>query len=186
VERGYAGAPPGEVSGVGFQVLRGVVMSNVVGEGAACLCGSLRREEGAQSISAKTAYGDNVTIMNSISKRKMALLARDLLEISRGPGRSPGPILLEVDHILRPLEIPGLVSYPPIIPGVWPISRGYGPDRLCKLDMEQHGKWVVYGADGLGDNFLITLVLSCTRMRPKLHLPALGHAQASRITGIMA
>jgi hypothetical protein len=27
VERGYAGAPPGEVSGVAFQVLKGVVMS---------------------------------------------------------------------------------------------------------------------------------------------------------------
>ncbi len=34
-------------------------------------------------------------------------------------------------------------------------------DRLCKLDMEQHCKWIVHGlgADGLGGK-------GCTRMRP--------------------
>jgi hypothetical protein len=45
-------------------------------------------------------------------------------------------------------------------------------DRLCKLDMEQaagHCKWIVYGTDGLGGR-------GRTRMRPKLHLPVVGHA----------
>jgi hypothetical protein len=50
--------------------------------------------------------------------------------------------------------------------------------RVCKLDMEQHYKWMVHGADGLRGR-------GCTRMRPKLHLPALGHA-AFRVTGVLA
>jgi hypothetical protein len=41
-------------------------------------------------------------------------------------------------------------------------------NRLCKLDMEQHCKWIVHGAAGLRGK-------GCTRMRPKLHLPVLGH-----------
>ena len=40
--------------------------------------------------------------------------------------------------------------------------------------MEQHCKWIVNGTGGKG----------CTRMRPKLHLPVLGHA--FRVTGVMA
>jgi hypothetical protein len=40
-------------------------------------------------INCSTVMVTMATIMNSISKRKMALLARDLLEISRGPGRCP-------------------------------------------------------------------------------------------------
>ena len=47
-------------------------------------------------------------------------------------------------------------------------------DRLRKLDMVQHCKWIAYGLGGKG----------CTSMRPKLHLPVLGHA--FRITGFMA
>jgi hypothetical protein len=47
---------------------------------------------------------------------------------------------------------------------------------LCKLDMEQHCNWIVYGTDGLGGK-------GCKRMRPKLHLPVLGHA--FRITRFM-
>jgi hypothetical protein len=45
------------------------------------------------------------------------------------------------------------------------------------FDLEQHYKWIVYGSDGLGGK-------GCTRMRPKLQLPALRHA--FRITGFMA
>ena len=33
--------------------------------------------------------------------------------------------------------------------------------RLCKLDLEQHCKWIVYGSDGLGGK-------GCTRMRPEV------------------
>jgi uncharacterized metal-binding protein len=50
-------------------------------------------------------------------------------------------------------------------------------DRVCKLDMEQHCKWISSWIRWLGGK-------GCTRMRPKLHLPILGHA--FRITGIMA
>jgi hypothetical protein len=52
-------------------------------------------------------------------------------------------------------------------------------DRLRKLDMVQHCKWIAYGTDGLGGK-------GCTRMRPtrKLHLPVLGHA--FRVTGVLA
>ena len=39
----------------------------------------------------------------------------------------------------------------------------------CKLDMEQHCDWIVRGTVGLRGK-------GCTRMRPKLHLPVLGHA----------
>ena len=50
-------------------------------------------------------------------------------------------------------------------------------DRLRKLDMVQHCKWIACGTDGLGGK-------GCTCMRPKLHLPVLGHA--FRVTGFMA
>ncbi len=51
-------------------------------------------------------------------------------------------------------------------------------DRLRKLDMVQHCKWIAHGTDGLGGK-------GCTRMRPKLHLrPVLGHA--FRVYGVMA
>ena len=40
-------------------------------------------------------------------------------------------------------------------------------DRLRKLDVVQHCKWIAYGTDGLGGK-------GCTRMCPKLHLPVLG------------
>jgi hypothetical protein len=52
-------------------------------------------------------------------------------------------------------------------------------DRLLvrKLDMVQHCNWIACGSDGLGGK-------GCTRMRPKLHLPVLGHA--FRVTGFMA
>ena len=40
---------------------------------------------------------------------------------------------------------------------------------LSKLDLEQHRKWIVHGTAGLRGK-------GCTRMRPKLHLPVLGHA----------
>ncbi len=50
-------------------------------------------------------------------------------------------------------------------------------DRLRKLDMVQHCKWIAYGTDGSGGK-------GCTRMRPKLHLPVLGHA--FRVIGVMA
>ncbi len=46
-------------------------------------------------------------------------------------------------------------------------------DRLCKLDMEQHCKWMVYGPDGFK---------GCTRMRTEV--AQLGHA--FRITGFVA
>ncbi len=53
-----------------------------------------------------------------------------------------------------------------------------GPlDRLRKLDMVQHCKWIACGTDGLGGR-------GCTSMRPKLHLPVLGYA--FRVTGFMA
>ena len=39
---------------------------------------------------------------------------------------------------------------------------------LCKLDMEQHCKWIVHGTASVRGK-------DCTRMRPKLHLPVLGH-----------
>jgi hypothetical protein len=57
------------------------------------------------------------------------------------------------------------------------LSASGALDRLCKLGMEQHCKWKVYGTDSLGGK-------GCTRMRPKLHLPVLGHA--FRVTGVMA
>ncbi len=42
-------------------------------------------------------------------------------------------------------------------------------DRLRKLDMVQHCKWIAYGTDGLGGK-------GCTRMRPNLKLhPGRGH-----------
>ena len=46
------------------------------------------------------------------------------------------------------------------------LSASGALDRLCKLGMEQHCKWKVYGTDSLGGK-------GCTRMRPnlKLHLP---------------
>jgi hypothetical protein len=52
-------------------------------------------------------------------------------------------------------------------------------DRLRKLDMVQHCKWIAYEADCFGCK-------GCTRMRPnlKLHLPVFGHA--FRVTGFMA
>ena len=50
-------------------------------------------------------------------------------------------------------------------------------DRLRKLDMERHCKWIVNGTDGLGGR-------GCTRMRPTLLLPGLGHV--FRVTGVMA
>ncbi len=50
-------------------------------------------------------------------------------------------------------------------------------DRLRKLDMVRHCKWIACGTDGLGGK-------GRTRMRPKLHLPVLGHA--FRVTGFMA
>ncbi len=45
----------------------------------------------------------------------------------------------------------------------WARGVGDGVD-LRKLDMVQHCKWIAYGIVGLGGK-------SCTRMRPKLHLP---------------
>ena len=50
--------------------------------------------------------------------------------------------------------------------GYWCVTyRLYGTlDRLRKLDMVQHCKWIAYGTDGSGGK-------GCTRMRPKLHLP---------------
>jgi hypothetical protein len=51
--------------------------------------------------------------------------------------------------------------------------------RLRKLDMVQHCKWIAYGTDGLGGK-------GCTRMRPKLHLPVLGHAFRVTGPGVMA
>ncbi len=60
--------------------------------------------------------------------------------------------------------------------------RGVGSlDRVRKLDMVQHCKWIAYGTDGLGGK-------GCTRMRPKLHLPVqvFGHAFRVRVTGVMA
>jgi hypothetical protein len=55
------------------------------------------------------------------------------------------------------------------------LSASGALDRLCKLGMEQHCKWIVYGTDSLGGK-------GCTRMRPKLHLSVLGHA--FRVTGV--
>jgi hypothetical protein len=52
-------------------------------------------------------------------------------------------------------------------------------DRLRKLDMEQHRKWMAYGTDGSGSK-------GCTRMRPKLHLPVIGHAFRVTQAGVMA
>ncbi len=49
---------------------------------------------------------------------------------------------------------------------------------LCKLDMEQHCKWIVHGAAGFRGR-----LGGCTRMRPKLHLPVLGHVL--RASGVM-
>jgi hypothetical protein len=43
-------------------------------------------------------------------------------------------------------------------------------DRLRKIDMAQHCKWIAYGTDGLGGK-------GRTRMRPKLHLPVFGRAR---------
>jgi hypothetical protein len=54
-------------------------------------------------------------------------------------------------------------------------------DRLRKLDMVQHYKWIASSyrsdASGLGGK-------GSTRMRPKLHLPVFGHAV--RVTGALA
>ena len=50
-------------------------------------------------------------------------------------------------------------------------------DRLRKLDMEQHCKWMALGTDGLRGKGRM-------RMRPKLHLPVLEHA--FRATDVMA
>jgi hypothetical protein len=50
-------------------------------------------------------------------------------------------------------------------------------DRLRKLDMVKHCKWIPYGTEGSGGK-------GCSRMRPKLHLPVFGHA--FRVTGVMA
>jgi hypothetical protein len=56
-------------------------------------------------------------------------------------------------------------------------------DRLRKLDMVQHCKWIAYGTDGSGGK-----LEGCTRMRPKLHpgLPVFGHAFPGRVIGGMA
>ena len=58
------------------------------------------------------------------------------------------------------------------------LRRGLHP-LIWYADMvhPSHCKWIAYGADGLGGK-------GCTRMRPKLHLPVLGHA--FRVTGVMA
>jgi hypothetical protein len=69
--------------------------------------------------------------------------------------------------------------------GFWCVT--YRPsgtlDRLRKLDMVQHYKWILVayglGCDGLGGKGC-----QCTRMRPKLHLPVWG--RAFRVTGVLA
>ena len=71
---------------------------------------------------------------------------------------SNGPVLL-IRHVTGPYRLSDTL------------------DRLRKLDMVQHCKWIAYGTDGSGGK-------GCTRMRPKLHLPVIGHA--FRVTGVMA
>jgi hypothetical protein len=63
----------------------------------------------------------------------------------------------------------------------WRLTGALG--RLCKLDMEQHCKWIVYGAFSL-EPMVQEAKAARACARRTLHLPFLGHA--FRVTGVMA